>query len=168
MHKLTLATLMALTATISHAQTCNPNIARSAPDSRYQLVNDNTEVKDTQTGLIWQRCSLGQTWSDTSSCTGTAATYNWTNALQTAKNMGNGWRVPNIKELDSLIEQACYSPSINETYFPNTVNSYYWSSSPVPYDSYTAWFVHFGNGYDSSVYPYKANNTYVRLVRSGQ
>jgi hypothetical protein len=90
-----IALLLAITH--SHAQTCNPNITRSAPDSRYQLVNDNTEVKDTQTGLIWQRCSLGQTWSG-SSCTGTATTYNWTNALQTAANMGNGWRVPNIKD----------------------------------------------------------------------
>ena len=166
MHKLIISTLLLALSTTNYAA-CNSAITRTAPDSRYELLNSNTEVKDTQTGLIWQRCSLGQTWSGTS-CTGTAATYNWTNALQTAKNMGNGWRVPNIKELDSLIEQACYSPSINETYFPNTVNSYYWSSSPVPYDSYTAWIVHFGNGYDSSVYPYKANNTYVRLVRSGQ
>ena len=113
MQKITLITLMALTATLSHAQTCNPNIVLSAPDSRYQLVNDNTEVKDTQTGLIWQRCSLGQTWSG-SSCTGTAATYNWANALQTAKNMGNNWRVPNVKELDSLVEEACYNAAIND------------------------------------------------------
>ena len=165
MHKLTLATLMALTATISHAQTCNPNIARSAPDSRYQLVNDNTEVKDTQTGLIWQRCSLGQTWSGTA-CTGTAATYNWANALQTAKNMGNNWRVPNVKELDSLVEEACYNAAINETYFPNTVSSYYWSSSPVAGYSGSVWFVDFGYGGDG--YNYKSNGYYVRLVRSSQ
>ena len=111
MHKLTLATLMALTTTLSHGQTCNPNIAREAPDSRYQLLNGDTEVKDSQTGLIWQRCSLGQTWSGTS-CTGTAATYNWVNTLQTAKNMGNDWRVPNVKELDSLVEEACYDAAM--------------------------------------------------------
>ena len=138
MHKLTLATLMVLTATLSHGQTCNPNIAREAPDSRYQLLNDNTEVKDTQTGLIWQRCSLGQTWSGTS-CTGTAATYNWTNALQTAKNMGNNWRVPNVKELDSLVEEACFNAAINETFFPATQTyNHYWSSSPYANDSSAA------------------------------
>lgn len=158
-----IALLLAITH--SHAQTCNPNITRSAPDSRYQLVNDNTEVKDTQTGLIWQRCSLGQTWSG-SSCTGTATTYNWTNALQTAANMGNGWRVPNIKELDSLVEQACYNASINETYFPNTVSSWYWSSSPVAGSSNSAWIVYFGYGYDDS--SGKSVNSYVRLVRSSQ
>ena len=168
MHKLTFATLMALTTTLSHAQTCKPNIAREAPDSRYQLLNGDTEVKDTKTGLIWQRCSLGQTWSG-SSCTGKAATYDWTNALQTAKNMGNEWRVPNIKELDSLVEEACYNAAINETFFPNTVSSYYWSSSPVANDSSDAWVVDFYQGSDhyNSKY-YKNHGYYVRLVRSSQ
>ena len=164
MHKLTLATLMALTTTLSHGQTCNPNIAREAPDSRYQLLNGDTEVKDSQTGLIWQRCSLGQTWSGTS-CTGTAATYNWVNTLQTAKNMGNDWRVPNVKELDSLVEEACYDAAINETYFPNTVGSY-WSSSPVAYASGYAWIVDLDNGNNYNV-P-KSYDNYVRLVRSSQ
>ncbi|MCB1660116.1 MAG: DUF1566 domain-containing protein, partial [Pseudomonadales bacterium] len=156
-----LALLLAISH--SHAQTCNANIARTAPDSRYELVNNGTEVKDTQTNLIWQRCSLGQTWNG-SSCTGTAATYNWTNALQTAANMGSGWHLPNIKELSSLVERACYNASINETYFPNTISGYYWSSSPVPYNSNYAWFVNFSNGSDNH-HGYKGNNDYVRLVR---
>lgn len=165
MHKLTLATLIALTATLSHAQTCNPNIVREAPDSRYQLLNSGTEVKDTQTGLIWQRCSLGQTWSG-SSCTGTAATYNWANALQTGKNMGNDWRVPNVKELYSLLEEACYNAAINETFFPNTGSSHYWSSSPGTKDYNRAWFVNLYGGYN--YHEFKHNNYSVRLVRSSQ
>ena len=164
MHKLIISTLLLALSTTNYAA-CNSAITRTAPDSRYQLLNSDTEVKDTQTGLIWQRCSLGQTWSGTS-CTGTAATYNWTNALQTAKNMGNGWRVPNIKELDSLIEQAC-GKAINETYFPNTENSPYWSSSPAADDSNHAWFVNFSYGGNAS-YPSKTISYYVRLVRSGQ
>ena len=165
MQKITLITLMALTATLSHGQTCNPNIVREALDSRYQLLNGNTEVKDTQTGLIWQRCSLGQTWTGTS-CTGTAAIYNWANVLQTAKNMGNDWRVPNIKELDSLVEEACYNAAINETFFPNTMSSYYWSSSPMAFSSSHAWVVLFNDGYD--YHGHKNDNYYVRLVRSSQ
>ena len=39
----------------SHAS-CNSNITHTAPDSQYELLNNNTEVKDKQTGLIWQRC----------------------------------------------------------------------------------------------------------------
>lgn len=165
MYKLVSFCVLGWFSTVVNA-TCNPNITRIAPDSRYELVNNGAEVKDKQTGLIWQRCSLGQTWSGTS-CTGTAATYNWTNALQTAANMGGGWRVPNVKELDSLIEQACYSPSINELMFPNTVVNYYWSSSPVAYNSNYAWIVLFDHGYGGND-GYKYYNYYVRLVRSGQ
>jgi len=159
---------MALTATLSHGQTCNPNIVREAPDSRYQLLNGDTEVKDIQTGLIWQRCSLGQTWSG-SSCTGTAATYNWANALQTAKNMGDDWRVPNIKELDSLVEEACYNTAINETFFPATqANKLYWSSSPVANHTGYAWIVNFHDGGDYNGDGGKLYDGYVRLVRSSQ
>ena len=156
-----IALLLAITH--SHAQTCNANITRSAPDSRYQLVNDNTEVKDTQTGLIWQRCSLGQTWNGTS-CISDAVIYNWADALQAAKNIGSGWRVPNIKELDSLIEQACYSPSINEVFFPNTQSGSYWSSSLVTSDGHYALVVGFTYGSDGSAA--KDGSRYVRLVRS--
>jgi hypothetical protein len=42
-----------MTVIQSHAQTCNPNISRTAPDSRYEFLNNDTEVKDNQTGLIW-------------------------------------------------------------------------------------------------------------------
>lgn len=167
MYKLIIAILL-LTVSGTNYAVCNNSIIRTASDSRYELLNSNTEVKDKQTGIIWQRCSLGQTWNGTG-CAGNAATYNWANALQTAKNMGNGWRVPNVKELDSLIEQACYNPSINDAFFPDTVSSYYWSSSPVTFSSSDAWAVSFSGGNDSHGTGYKYHlKGYVRLVRSGQ
>lgn len=162
MYKLIIATLL-LTISSTNYAACSSAITRTAPDSRYELLNSNTEVKDKQTGLIWQRCSIGQTWS-VASCTGDAVTHIWATALQTAKSMGNGWRVPNVKELDSLIEQSCDNPSINDIFFPNTVSSRYWSSSPS--SSNGAWIVNFGDGYG---YGYiKSGNSYMRLVRSGQ
>ena len=152
------ASLLLAISVYSHA-TCNPNIIPTATDNRYQLVNDGSEVKDVQTGLIWQRCSLGQTWNGTS-CTGTASMYNWPNALQAAANTGSGWRIPDMKELASLVEEACYNPSINITYFPNAQKDWYWSSSPV---NNGAWSVYFFEGQDhfNSYYSYQ----YVRLVR---
>lgn len=164
MYQLAPVLTLCLASAMSHAA-CNPNITPTAPNSRYELVNSGSEVKDLQTGLIWQRCSVGQAWNGTA-CAGNATTTNWTNALQTVANMGDGWRVPNIKELDSLIEQACYSPSINETYFPNTVVSSYWSSSPVAGNSYNAWLVDFYSG-DNHHDP-KFNSYYVRLMRASQ
>ena len=88
-------------ANISFAQTCQDFIHRTAPDSRYEIAGNGDEIKDKQTGLIWQRCSVGQLWNGTS-CNGTPLTYNWANALKVAQSLGNGYRLPNIKELGQI------------------------------------------------------------------
>ena len=168
MKHFTLASLTAvLTLSTAHAQTCNPSITRSAPDSRYQLVvgSGGSEVLDTQTKLIWQRCSLGQTWNG-STCTGTASTHTWTDALTKARAVGNGYRLPNVKELQSLVEEACYNSSINETFFPATPSSVYWSASPLAGYDNGAWGVYFN--YGNAGLNNKGSNFYVRAVRAGQ
>lgn len=175
MHKLAIVPIILSVTTYSYAA-CNVQIKRSAPDSRYESNNNGSEVRDKKTGLIWMRCSLGQSWNGTA-CTNTATTYDWGSALQSAKAIGGGWRLPNIKELDSLIEQACYNPSINESIFPNTVSEAYWSSSPVTDNGVNhAWFVSFGDeknhfgglagGYLSNGSKEDGGRLFVRLVRS--
>ena len=76
------------------------------------------------------------------------------------------WRMPTQRELLTLVYADGSSPSIDPTYFPNTVASDFWSgSSYVPSPSY-AWGVDFyvgGAGAGN-----KANSYYVRLVRGGQ
>ncbi len=141
------------------AQTCGDTIAASTPDSRFVVNGD--EVTDTDTSLIWQRCSLGQTGSDCSG--GSANTYGWQRALQA---VSAPWRLPNIKELRSIVEEKCYYPAVNLTVFPNTVSSDYWSGSPDAYYSDYAWYVSFYVGY--SYRYHKSDDHYVRLVRSGQ
>ena len=168
MQRFTLATLTAvLTLSTAQAQTCNPSITRTAPDSRYQLVvgSGGSEVLDTQTKLVWQRCSLGQTWNGTT-CTGTASTHTWADALTKARAVGNGYRLPNIKELQSLVEEACYNSSINETFFPATPRGVYWSASPYAGYNGGAWLVLFD--YGGADYNGKSNHYYVRAVRAGQ
>jgi hypothetical protein len=54
-------------------------------------------------------------------------------------------------------------PTINSTYFPNTVSSGYWSSSPFADFSGYAWNGDFNNG--GSNYYFKNGNLFVRLVR---
>jgi hypothetical protein len=158
--------LLTLTATgAALAQTCPANVKRSAPDSRYELQNSGAEVWDKQTDLIWQRCSLGQSW-DGSTCTGAATRHTWQQALEAAKAAGGGWALPNKRELSSLVERGCYNPAINNMAFPNTPSSWYWSSSSVAgYGGY-AWYVHFYDGYDG--YGHKYSGYYVRLVRARQ
>ena len=143
------------------AQTCNDSIKQSAPDTRYTLQAGGLEVFDEVTQLIWKRCAEGLSGDDCS--TGTASTYTWSNALALSDST---WRLPNIKELASLVETACSGPAINLTIFPNTPIQYFWSSSSYALNVSGAWVVHFVNG-DGNVY---GRNGYsvVRLVRGGQ
>lgn len=150
----------------AHAQTCKDNITLTTPDSRF-TDNGNGTVTDKQTNLVWMRCALGQTWEG-ATCTGSATTYTWQQTLQTAEGYtfagSNAWRVPNIKELASIVEDACYDPAINQTIFPATPSNQFWTSSPNAYVNGVAWGVYFDNGddYDGS----KSLNCYVRLVHS--
>lgn len=148
----------------AQAQSCKKSTP-TAPNTRYELLNNGSEVKDIKTNLIWQRCSVGQTWSGTGGCTG-AVTYkgHWLYALSLA---GGEWRIPNIKELSSLVERACFAPAINESIFPNTQSSVYWSSSPTAmYGGSDVWVVDFSNGYIYNDVQFL--NFYIRLVRSAQ
>ena len=141
--------------------------------------NGNGTVNDNNTGLMWQKCSIGQ--NNDSACSGTAQYYNWYEASGTyhasynpssqdvcgSLNLGghSDWRLPEKKELMSIVNYSIPypGPTINTTYFPNTISSYYWSSTTfVNFPDY-AWFVSFYNGY---VYYYdKYINYYVRCVR---
>ena len=76
------------------------------------------------------------------------------------------WRLPNQKELQSIVERQCVSPSVNAGVFPATVNTFYWSASPYAGSSTTAWGVGFYGGFE--VASVKTNTNYVRLVRGGQ
>ena len=96
-------------------------------------------------------------------------TYTW--AAATAACEGSSyanftdWRLPNVRELMSIVNYQNFSPAINSTYFPGTVSSGYWSSSTYASDTSYAWFVIFNDGgvYVNS----KSVNHYVRCVRAG-
>lgn len=148
------------------AQVCQSTITASAPDARYQVVagSQGAEVLDLYTNLIWQRCSVGQQWSGTA-CSGDAQSLTWVDALKQVSTPNSVWRVPNIRELNSLIEDACHDSSINYTMFPNTPAQVYWSSSPSMTDQQAAWSVDFNIGVSGSAEP-KSSLYRLRLVRS--
>jgi hypothetical protein len=97
-----------------------PRALADAPPGRYAVPAPG-EVEDTQTGLIWQQGDNGSKVSRTD-----ANTY--CNGL--ALN-GHTWRIPNIKELQTLVDES-KTMAIDETAFPDTDSvGCYWSSSPV-------------------------------------
>lgn len=145
---------------------CHPSIPKSTPTNRFTILNGGSEVKDNATGLIWQRCSIGQTWN-IRGCGATieAKRLTWHEALKEAHALGNGYRLPNIRELTSIVEVSCIYPAINTTIFPNTASDFYWSSSPnAGYISH-AMGIFFGTG-TTTDYNDKSNGSYVRAVRS--
>jgi len=143
------------------------------PD-RYRDHGDGT-VTDTHTGLMWQRCPAGYMPDDSGTpdepgddlCLPSGTTdHDWQSALQLADaDMYAGyddWLVPNVKELESLVETACLAPLIDTRPFPDTPQDAFWSSTPES-ASARSWQVHFGSG-DVQTAP-RDSTTLVRLVR---
>lgn len=112
---------------------CSNLLTPSTPSDQYVDLGDGT-VEDTETGLVWVRCSLGQEWEN-GDCIGEDEEMTWLEALDRAENLSYGghddWRLPNIKELSTIVEYSCSFPAINEEIFPNTQSEYIWSSSPT-------------------------------------
>lgn len=137
-------------------------LARSA--DRFSYSEDGSQVTDSSTGLTWKRCAEGMTWSG-STCTDTAITYTHEAALQLGIN---GWRLPNIKELVSMVDDSRINPAIDPAAFPNTPSNWFWTSSPYVGNSSYAWHVDFDNGNVSNGfrrYGVGGDGNYVRLVR---
>ena len=161
---------MALYSFMACAQICQTNsILATTPTNRFTINNDGT-VNDNKTDLTWKKCSEGQSGADCNN--GSAILYTWQAALQQAQSVNNNggfaeyqdWRLPNIKELNSIIEEQCTGPSINLVVFPRTPSNWYWSSSPGAYSSTDAWSVYFANG-DYNGYTKYGYRFIVRLVR---
>ena len=149
-------------------------------------------VLDNQTGLMWemktndgglQDATKTYQWynTDTSTNGGTVGYANGGNNTQAFTQAINSkalcgytdWRLPEKQELHSIVNYGKVGPAIDSAYFPNTVSSYYWSSSPVARNINHAWMVDFYAGNDRDYFGNfgngkggKADNLYVRLVRS--
>ena len=137
----------------------------AATQMSYTVNADNT-VTDNITGLMWRRCSQGT--DDNATCTGTAATYTWENALGACEGETTDyadWRLPNVKELFSIVKFEGSVPFIDQTTFPATAFNYYWTGTTYVPSTTGAMVVYFGDGYVG--YCNKASSYYVRCVRAG-
>ncbi|WP_299077391.1 DUF1566 domain-containing protein [uncultured Paraglaciecola sp.] len=149
-----------------NSQTCLPSFDVSLSSEKFVDNGDGTAT-DPAVGLVWMRCSLGQSWVN-ESCTGDATELTWQQALQAAHGYEfaeqTGWRVPNMKELASLTERSCVRPAINELFFPNTPSDDFWTSTPSVVDAERAWVIAFFNS--SNSLKNKDLFVFTRLVRT--
>ncbi len=139
-----------------HVRAVRSPITTSFSVQHFTDQGDGT-IRDNYTGLTWQKSP------STNAMT-------WDAALAYAKTVTLGgksdWRVPNIKELQSLNDVSRVKPSINKTYFPTIVSSaFYWSSTSQYKTPTVAW--DFNTDYGVVTYNDKTLNEYVILVRGG-
>lgn len=153
-------------------QNCMYNVLESSPSSRYTISDDGASLVDSSTGLTWARCDLGQTWNnETKVCDGNQSTHNWLDAHLEAQSYSagtitTGWRVPNIKELATIIEERCSYPTVNtEIFFSTTRGQIYWASTPYKIGSAgdKAYLMEMGLGIITAAD--KSNEINVKLVR---
>ncbi len=139
----------------------------TTPTSDFIDNRDGTVTHKT-TGLTWMRCALGQTWTG-SACSGTASTYTYDQAVALTGTFAghSDWRLPNIAELQTIVERENYNPANNTAMFPNTPTSNsFWSSSPIVGSTSDVWDVTFYDG--SLFFNGRGGSLSVRLVRASQ
>jgi hypothetical protein len=99
--------------------------------------NGDRTVKDNYTGLIWQKIQP-------------ANLMTWEEALTYAAGLSlagkSGWRLPNVKELQSLNDVKLKMPSISKVFFPNITSGNYWSSTTLVNAPIRAWDINIDYG----------------------
>jgi hypothetical protein len=133
-----------------------------APEKQFTDHGDGT-VTDNFTGLMWTKDA------------NLAGIKTWQEALDYVANMNTGsgtyghtdWRLPNVKELASLVDYAEYHVALPTDHPYTDVQSvFYWSSSTDAYNPSAAWVV---GMYGGSTYEYDKDYCYcVWPVRGGR
>jgi len=126
------------------------------------VINTDTII-DTATCLQWQKATIGpMIWHDALAASEGLILEGYTD-----------WRLPNINELRSLVDDSTQNPAIESDAFPDTQPSGYWSSTTNYWSSTTdvtnqspVWIVDFNNG--DNLHLDNSSNSYVRAVRGTQ
>lgn len=95
------------------------------PTPRFTETDDG--IQDRLTGLVWARKA------------DLAGLTNWEQALQAvdrlAQEQGKDWRLPNINELESLVDASQHSPALPAEHPFEGTGEAYWSSTTSAYES---------------------------------
>lgn len=135
------------------------SIAYAAPF----INNGNGTVTDSGTNLMWLRAEGGfMPWDDALSYCGGLSLGGYSD-----------WRLPNIKELESLTDDTRSDPAIDTHFLTDAHASAYWSSTTSADGPNDAWGVFVFDGIVIGIrknvsYYHKDHRFNVRCVRGGQ
>jgi hypothetical protein len=150
-------------------------VSGHGPALSYTDNGDGT-FTDNSTLLMWEEKKAGSadvhdvsntyTWSIGSAADDGTVFTEFLATLNTPPCFANhcDWRLPNVKELQSLVDYTQSNPAISSSVPGATQSLFYWSATTAP-DPGGAWSVLFNFGYVSPVS--KIGFGYVRAVRSG-
>lgn len=120
------------------------------------MDNGNGTTTDLLTDLTWQQIP----YSDS---------ITWEQALTLADTLTfagySDWRLPNIKELQSINDESLINPSINQTFFNGVNVNHYWSSTSLPNQTTKAWYL--DTQFGITTYQFKTIKLYTLCVRGG-
>jgi len=112
--------------------------AYQAPAPRFETQGE--VVLDRGSGLAWQRRHE-------------AAPMTWLGALAFCEDLELGghddWRLPSMKETQTLVDERRLQPSIDIFAFPDTPAEWFWSSTPIATHPDQAWCTSYTDGYAS-------------------
>lgn len=105
--------------------------------SNHFTDNGNGTVTDHLTGLIWLKNQEPDSMT-------------WEESLQRAGALNTGgltdWRLPNIKELQSIVDVNIINPSVDTIFFAVAKGSKYWSSTTLPNQTLKSWYLDINPG----------------------
>ena len=133
------------------------------PWPKPRFVGFQETALDNLTGLEW-----------TKSANQAGKTTDWKSAMDTVQRMNadrvfdhGDWRLPNIRELESLVDAGSHSPALPHGHPFRHVEAFYWSSTTSTYDSRYAWVLYMEDG--SVGIGYKPNSSFfVWAVRTAK
>ena len=107
-------------------------------------------VIDLRFGVEWLRCTVGTVWNG-ETCTGQAVRLSQDQAKiaikQANEQLGEGWRLPTLEELEGLVCDSCGTPMIDADIFPATQSEPYWTGETNMFSSRHYYSVNFFNGW---------------------
>lgn len=98
-------------------------------------------LTDERTGLMWTEhadCCGRVTWTD---ATEAVAGMNRERAFGFAD-----WRLPEVRELESLTDLTRHSPALPEGFCPRAVQAHYWSATTSAWENTYAWCLYLQDG----------------------
>jgi formylglycine-generating enzyme required for sulfatase activity len=119
------------------------------------LDNGDGTVTDRTTGLMWQKIQP-------------TATMTWEQALSYCETFTlagySDWKLPNIKEIQSINDESKINPSVDKSVFSSFVAGKFWSSTSQYNAATKAWYMDFQ--YGIATYELKTVAMNVLCVRS--